>query len=209
MNTVTTQPASTANATAAYTSTLSRWHKVAERLSREYTETVFSSRVTLNQFKVSAYLGESQEQFLRDQATHSLAALDRAFAVQDCIVRIRQAVGHANVREGIADQLAELDKLNRRVKVLSELVEGQTNDLIGIEDLHKIPADYVADGERYDSKRPSIKVRVMSLEQLAVLTDQFERTRARSYGLADEISDLNRVKLTVELPTWVAELAGL
>lgn len=195
--------------TAPYTASLSRWHKVAERLSREYTEAVFSSRNTLNQFKVSAYLGESQEQFLSDQATQSLAQLERAFSVQDCIVRIRQAVGQANVREGIADQLAELDKLNRRVKLLSELVEGQTNDLIGIEDLHKIPADYVADGERYDSKRPSIKVRIMSLEQLAVLTKQFERTRARSYGLADEISDLNRAKLTLELPTWVAELAGL
>lgn len=195
--------------TAAYTATLSRWHKVAERLSREYTEVVFSCRATLNQCKVSVYLGESQEQMLTEQATLTLAELDRAFLVQDCIVRIRQAVGQANVREGIADQLAELDKLNRRVKVLSELVEGQTNDLIGIEDLHKIPADYVADGDRYDSKRQPIKVRIMSLEQLAVLTDQFERTRARSYGLADEISDQNRAKLTLELPIWVAELAGL
>ncbi len=127
-----------------HTLTLSRWHKVAERLSREYTETVFKGKQALTQTRVSAYVGDSQEQALREQASDWSARLERAFRLQDGIGDIRRVLGDANAHHGITALLAEFDKLNRRQKVLTELVEGQTPDMIAIDEL---TGDFSSDEE--------------------------------------------------------------
>lgn len=76
-----------------HTLTLSRWHKVAERLSRDYTETVFKAKQALTQTRVSAYVGKSQEEALREQASDWSARLERAFRLQDGIGDIRRVLG--------------------------------------------------------------------------------------------------------------------
>ena len=192
-----------------YTLTLTRWHKVAERLAREYGESVSDSRSTLTQTAISAYLGEAQEEFLQTQTQTALANLDRAFQIQDAVAHVRHLVGDANVREGVSAKLAEFDKLNRRVKALSEVVESQSSDMVQVTQLRSIPKDYVADGASYDSKRPKIKVRMLDTQALERLADQLSNARKAAYALSDEVSDLNKAKLSIELETEVASAAGL
>ena len=192
-----------------YTLTLTRWHKVAERLARDYGESVSECRSTLSQTLVSAYLGAEQEQFLQNQTQSALANLERAFRIQDAVAHIRHLVGDANVREGVSAKLAEFDKLNRRVKTLAEVVESQSTDMVSVTQLSSIPKDYVADGASYDSKRPKIKVRMLSMQELELLDDQLSNTRKAAYALSDEVSDLNKAKLSIELETEVASAAGL
>ena len=192
-----------------YTLTLTRWHKVAERLARDYGESVSESRTTLTHTTVSAYLGEEQEQFLQTQTQNALANLERAFRVQDAVAQIRQMVGDANVREGVSAKLANFDKLNRRVKTLSEVVESQSSDMVSVTQLRSIPKDYVADGANYDSKRPKIKVRMLDMQMLERLSDQLINARKAAYALSDEVSDLNKAKLSIDLESEVASAAGL
>jgi hypothetical protein len=192
-----------------YTLTLTRWHKVAERLAREYGEAVSESRSTLTQTAISAYLGEEQEEFLQTQTQTALTNLDRAFRIQDAVAHVRHLVGDANVREGVSAKLAEFDKLNRRVKALSEVVESQSSDMVSVTQLRSIPKDYVADGASYDSKRPRIKVRMLDTQALERLADQLSNARKAAYALSDEVSDLNKAKLSIELETEVASAAGL
>jgi len=192
-----------------YTLTLTRWHKVAERLAREYGEAVSESRSTLTQTAISAYLGEEQEEFLQTQTQTALTNLDRAFRIQDAVAHVRHLVGDANVREGVSAKLAEFDKLNRRVKALSEVVESQSSDMVSVTQLRGIPKDYVADGASYDSKRPRIKVRMLDTQALERLADQLSNARKAAYALSDEVSDLNKAKLSIELETEVASAAGL
>ena len=192
-----------------YTLTLTRWHKVAERLAREYGESVSESRSTLTQTAISAYLGEEQEEFLQTQTQTALANLDRAFQIQDAVAHVRHLVGDANVREGVSAKLAEFDKLNRRVKALSEVVESQSSDMVSVTQLRSIPKDYVADGASYDSKRPRIKVRMLDTQALERLADQLSNARKAAYALSDEVSDLNKAKLSIELESEVASAAGL
>ena len=192
-----------------YTLTLTRWHKVAERLARQYGESVSESRSTLTQTAISAYLGEEQEEFLQTQTQTALANLDRAFQIQDAVAHVRHLVGDANVREGVSAKLAEFDKLNRRVKALSEVVESQSSDMVSVTQLRSIPKDYVADGASYDSKRPKIKVRMLDTQALERLADQLSNARKAAYALSDEVSDLNKAKLSIELETEVASAAGL
>ena len=192
-----------------YTLTLTRWHKVAERLARDYGESVSESRSTLTQTVVSAYLGEEQEQFLQTQTQNALGNLERAFRIQDAVAHIRHLVGDANVREGVAAKLAEFDKLNRRVKTLTEVVDSHSTDMVSVTQLRSIPKDYVADGAGYDSKRPKIKVRMLDMPELERLASQLGAARKAAYALSDEVSDLNKAKLSIELETDVASAAGL
>ena len=192
-----------------YTLTLTRWHKVTERLAREYGESVSQSRSTLTQTAISAYLGEEQEEFLQTQTHTALTNLDRAFRIQDAVAHVRHLVGDANVREGVSAKLAEFDKLNRRVKALSEVVESQSSDMVSVTQLRSIPKDYVADGASYDSKRPRIKVRMLDTQALERLADLLSNARKAAYALSDEVSDMNKAKLSIELETEVASAAGL
>ena len=192
-----------------YTLTLTRWHKVAERLARDFGESASECRSTLTQTVISAYLGEEQEQFLQAQTQNALGNLERAFRIQDAVAHIRHLVGNANVHEGVAAKLAEFDKLNRRVKTLSEVVDSQSTDMVSITQLRSIPKDYVADGASYDSKRPKIKVRMLGMQDLEKLASQLDATRKAAYALSDEVSDLNKAKLSIELETDVASAAGL
>ncbi len=192
-----------------HTLTLSRWHKVAERLSRDYTETVFKAKQALTQTRVSAYVGESQEVALREQASDWSARLERAFRLQDGIGDIRRILGDANAQHGITALLAEFDKLNRRQKVLTELVEGQAPDMIAIGELKHIPADYVADGDNYDRRRPQLRVRMLERAEVIRLREELDTVRARAYALADEIAERNKATLALELTGEVAGAAGL
>ena len=191
------------------TCTLTRWHKVAERLSREYTESVYAAKQTLSNTRVSSYLGVEQQEALHLAAQDAKERLERAFRVQDAVTEVRQALGDANVKNGVSTKLAELDKLNRRLKVLTELIESQNPSMISIDQLQSIPADYVADGNSYDSKRPQLHMRLLGKNDLMEIKRDFESIRARSYTLSDEIADLNRATLSLTVSDEVATLAGI
>ena len=189
--------------------TLSRWHKVAERLSREYTETVYKAKQALTQTRVSAYVGEGQERELRDAVTDWTGRLERAFRLQDSVAEIRRTVGDENAKTGVTALLAEFDKLNRRQKVLTEIVEGQAADMIGIGDLKNIPQDYVANGDDYDRRRPQLRVRMLDRAQIQKLQQELEAVRARAYSLADEIAERNNAAVSLELTDEVALAVGV
>lgn len=191
------------------TLTLTRWHKVAERLSREYTESVYAVKQTLSNTKVSSYLGAEQQDALRAAAQDATERLARAFRVQDAVSDVRRALGDANVKNGVSPKLAELDKINRRLKVVTELIEAQSPSMISIEQLANIPSDYVADGNSYDSKRPLLHVRMLGRDELNGLKADFEAIRTQSYALSDEVADLNKATLTLTVSQEVATLAGI
>ena len=113
------------------------------------------------------------------------------------------------MHEGVAAKLAEFDKLNRRVKTLSDVVGSQSTDMVSVTQLRSIPKDYVADGASYDSKRPKIRVRMLGMQDLEKLANQLDADRKAAYALSDEVSDLNKAKLSIELETEVANAAGL
>lgn len=189
--------------------TLSRWHKVAERLAREYTETIYNAKQALTQTRVFTYLGETQEAALRAESEEWQRRLARAFRVQDAVADIRRALGEANAKNGVNAQLAELDKLNRRLKALTEIIEGQGADMIAIEELRNIPQDYMIERDRFDSTRPSLRVRLLDRDALSRLRQELETVRSRAYALSDEIAERNRATLTLELSEEIAGIAGL
>ncbi len=191
-----------------YTLSISRWHKVAERLSRTYTELTQGVRKTYTNTQISGYLGESQIARIRELGEREAINLLRAFTLQDALILIRQAIGEVNAKTGVTHELAEYDALMRRHKLLENILTAQSTDMIGLDEILMLPQQ-VAKEDRYDRSSANVTVKVLSSETESDLRRQAEALLVKAYALSDKISDLNREKLSLDLPEDIAQAAGL
>jgi hypothetical protein len=191
-----------------YTLSISRWHKVAERLSRTYTELTQGVRKTYTNTQISGYLGESQIARIRELGEREVINLLRAFTLQDALILIRQAIGEVNAKTGVTYELAQYDALMRRHKLLESILSAQSTDMIGLEEILMLPQQ-VAKEDRYDRSSATVKVKVLSAETESDFRRQAEALLVEAYALSDKISDLNREKLSLDLPEEIAQAAGL
>jgi hypothetical protein len=191
-----------------HTLSLSRWHKVAERLSRSYTELTQKARNTFTNTQINGFLGDAQVERLRDQGNQQMIAVHRAFKIQDALAEIRQAIGETNARTGVSKALATYDALNRRHKFLESILTAQSSDMVVFDEISQLPKQLVSE-DRYDRSKTNVRIRMLDGEMAESLRAEAEELRIRVYALADRISDLNRERLTLELPEDIALAAGL
>lgn len=191
-----------------YTLSLSRWHKVAERLSRTYNELTKSINTTFTNTEINGYLGDAQITRLREAAHNEMAKLAHAFDLQDALIYIRQSVGEANAKAGVATALAEYDAHNKRLKLFESILAAQTSDMISFDEIPHLPSQIVAEN-RYDRSLLSVRIRMLDAVAESKLRKDAENLRTKVYALADHINDLNCEKITLELPEDITQSAGL
>jgi hypothetical protein len=191
-----------------YTLSLSRWHKVAERLARSYAELTQVARNTFNNTQVSGYLGDAQVARLRDLSSQQMDSLHRAFRLQDALASIRQAIGNANAKTGVSKELADYDALSRRQKLLESVLTAQSSEMVDFEEMPQLPKQIVSE-DRYDRSKGAVRVRMLTNDAVASLRTEADQLRVKVYALADKISDLNRERLTLEIDEEIAQAAGL
>lgn len=194
--------------TKSYTCTLTRWHKVAERLSKEYNDLSKAARQGLTETTVSEYLGETQEQRLEQFRDDCLVQLDRAMSIQEIIQRIRQALGDANQTSGVSRELAEYDVLVKRASLLNGIVEANGADRVAIGELKLVKNPTRSDDYR-DRGQPKIAVGLLEGAALAQMRQRAEEATAAMYAKADRIADVNKATLVLELPVDIARIAGI
>ena len=194
--------------TKSYTHTLTRWHKVAERLTKEFNELSKSVKNGLTNTFVTEYLGEQQEKRLTQLRDNCLTQLDRALLIQDVVVAIRQALSAANERTGISRELAEYDKRVKRANLLASIVQAQVPELISISELKSVKNPACSDD--YSSRgKTRIALGLLEGELLFALQERTTAATAAMYSQADHIAELNKAQLTLELPMDIATIAGL
>ena len=194
--------------TKCYTHTLTRWHKVAERLTKEFNELSKSAKNGLTNTFVTEYLGELQEKGLTQLRDDCLTQLDRAMLIQDVVVAIRQALSEANERIGVSRELAEYGKRVKRANLLSSIVQAQVAELIGISELKEVKNP--ARSDNYSNRGTSrIAVGLLEDGQLSALRERTAEATAAMYTQADHVAELNKAQLTLELSVDVAAIAGL
>ena len=191
-----------------YTLSINRWHKVAERLSKAYTELSQSARNTYTNTQIAGFLGESQVERLRESADSEMQKLFRAFEIQDALIDLRRAIGEVNAKNGVSLELAQYDALMRRHKLLEIILNAQTSDMVSLSEIAMLPNQIMGDG-LYERSRSKIKVKVLENEHETRLRKEAEALLAKAYALADRINDLNQERMTLELPEEMASVAGL
>lgn len=191
-----------------YSCTLTRWHKVTERLTKEFSALTKSAKSGLAETTVTEYLGEAQETRLIDLRDNCLKQIDSALAVQDAIVHIRQTLGAANESQGVSRALADYDKLVKRVNLFESLLSARSSEQVAIGELKAVKNP--ARSEKYlDRGQPKIAVAMLEGESLEKLQAQFSETTTAMYVQADRLADLNKWVLEIALEPEIAKLAGL
>src|SRR2546428_9119436 len=152
-----------------HTLTLTRWHKVAERINAA----------------------------LKEREARMVAA-------------IRAALARKNAELGIAARLAEVEAANRRLALYRSVLDKQSVDMVEPEHVRHVPAHAVPEGESSWARRdpPRITLQVADAALLAEIASKLAREQARAHMLLDEIADLNREKLELDLASELEEIAG-
>ena len=190
-----------------YSCTLTRWHKVTERLTKEFSALTKSAKSGLAETTVTEYLGEAQETRLIDLRDNCLKQIDSALAVQDAIVHIRQTLGAANESQGVSRALADYDKLVKRVNLFESLLSARSSEQVAIGELKAVKNP--GRSEKYlDRGQPKIAVAMLEGESLERLQTQFSETTTAMYAQADRLADLNKWVLEIALEPEIAKLAG-
>lgn len=194
-----------------YTLSLSRWHKVAERLTKSYSELAVELKEGFCNTRVTGYAGQEQIQRLRARAEELETAYDLALELEQYLVAIRQALARANPKHGVATELARYDWLMRRQRLLQALLDGQTLAMVSIDDLRECEIQVSgAQEDAYGRRRTAqLDMRLMRPSFEERLKAELAAVQAEGYALSDAIAERNRATLTIELPDRIARLAGL
>src|SRR5439155_15539138 len=105
----------------------------------------------------------------------------------------------------------EVEAANRRIGLYRAVLDKQSVDMVQPEHVRHVPALAVPESEPSWGRRdpPRITLQVADGALLAELAVKLAREQARSHALLDEIADLNREKLELELAPELNEIAGL
>lgn len=194
-----------------YSLTLSRWHKVAERLNAGSKERETRALTALTATTVSPWNKEGVEAKaveIAEQAKSDLAVIE---AATTAVARIRAALALRNVELGISERLAQADAANRRTRLYRELLDKQGMDMVKPADMRHVPAT-VATDETYSFSRRAGSVITLAIADKTMLDElraKLAREQARAHVLLDEVADANREKLELELEKDLSEIAGL
>ena len=193
-----------------FTLSLSRWHTVAKRLSA-HGEALFENAMgVLSGASVQHELGEAQKAALAERGTKALSDLDEARSAIGAAATVRAALSHANAQHGVSAKLAQAEGMRREVQLLDQLAR---IDLLARVELDQANAALAKRGASEDligmrrvASLPVALVAIDALDKHARDKSMLERAQQE---LMDEINDLNRNTLSIDLPVEVAAHASL
>jgi hypothetical protein len=194
-----------------HTLTLTRWHKVAERINAALKERDARVVAAFTAATISPWNKEGVEQKAAGIAERGKADLALVEQGSAAVAAIRSALARRNAELGVAARLAEVEAANRRIALYRAVLEKQSVDMVQPEHVRHVPAHAVAEGEPSWGRReaPRITLQVADGALLAELAVKLAREQARSHAVLDEIADLNREKLELEVAPELDEIAGL
>jgi hypothetical protein len=190
--------------------TLTRWHKVAERINAAIKEREARLLADLTATSMSPWNKEGVEAKAAEIASRSKADLALVEIGTAAVARIRTALALRNAALGIADRLAEAEAVNRRARLYRSVLEKQNADMVRPADMKNIPATLPAE-DSYWGRRgaASVTLAIADSALLDELRKRLAREQARSHALLDDVADINREKLDLELADELKEIAGL
>jgi hypothetical protein len=195
-----------------YTLTLTRWHKVAERIHLALKERETDVKTAFTATTISPWNKEGVEEKAADIARRAAEDLALIEVGAQAIATIRAALALRNAQLGIAGKLAEAEAANRRAALYKTLIEGQKPDMVRPADVLALPAQLIAETQDWPLTRragAALTLRTADKGLVDALRAKLEQERLRATRLLDEVADLNRERLEVDVPDALSRIAGL
>ena len=195
-----------------YTLTLSRWHKVAERINAALRERESDVKAAFTSTAISPWNKEGVEEKAADIARRGADDLALIEVGARAVAHIRTALAIRNADLGVSAKLAEAEAAKRAVALYKVIIEGQKADMVRPESVRALPAGIANDADTFGFGRRTAAVITLQIANVAFvesLREKLAREQARATKLLDEVADLNREKLEINVPQEVIGIAGL
>lgn len=190
--------------------TLTRWHKVAERLNAALKEREGRTLSALTATAISPWNKEGVEAKAEEIAARAKTDLALIETASAAVAVIRSALAQRNAALEISARLAEVEAVNRRHWLYREVLEKQTADMVRPADVRHVPAVVASEETSWIRRGPStITLAIADKALLDELRARLAREQARAHALLDAVADANREKLELELSDELVEIAGL
>jgi len=195
-----------------FTLTLSRWHKVAERIHAALKEREVEVKAAFTATTISPWNKEGVEEKAVEIARR--AALDLALIEVGvrALSYIRAALGTRNAELGVSAKLADAESAKRAVALYKSIIEGQNVDMVRPQSVGTLPPGLIGEADGFGFGRRAaavVTLQVVSADLVESLREKLASEQARATRLLDEVADLNREKLELDVPREVLGIAGL
>lgn len=179
--------------------TVSRWHKIVERLNSAVTALSEDStkKLVSAQFNVmtkAAYSTESVKKMRED----GLSSTRTLMALLGDISTIKVGVGVKNVDTGVTQKLSELEVVNRKMKFLKSIIEG-SEDKISYPSFETINVVEAASVKNLYQSATLFNVSILQEADIERFKNDLIAQRKIASKLTDDIADLNRSKMELEI----------
>jgi len=194
------------------TLTLSRWHKVAERIDTALKEREAKVKTAFTATTIPPRNKDGVEEKAADITQRAADDLALVEAGARAVAAIRAALALRNAELGIPGKLAEVEGANRRAALYKAVIDGRSPDMVRPEGVCTLPAERVGESEsRGLARRTALAVSLQAADRLLVevLRERLAREQRSATRLLDEVADLNREKLEIDLPQEVIGIAAL
>lgn len=189
--------------------TLTRWHKISERVriaSKKVQEEILCTmnhghHMDADTFSVmkNRFVTETKNALSQKRKLHN--------AMVATLFDIRKAVAMANVTNGVSDLLNQIERYKQERAFLEAMIESQKG--------HTTMADYEALAIK--KAKPGVtsyhvhsgSVSFVAESQMAELVAEFTSLGIKLNELTDKLSDANATKLTIAIDDAVAAEIGM
>jgi len=181
--------------------TLSRAHKIADRIKAGMTErTTKAKSGTVGRNVVSSQVAY-QAPLMVQAGKKALADLEDAQRWAAALVAVRQSISEANAPR-VSSRLALLDSANRMLAVHQEILDNQSDTARPAATAAETPVPAFA------SHDPYVELRPLSEEDLIGLRAKVAELQRKVFTLSDELAEANAVRVSLELPSDIAAHVG-
>lgn len=189
------------------TMTLSRAHKVAERLRIKVTEAAQTAVAGLGVIRVDGVGGDAQLASLAESRQKALEALGTHAQYNQALQDVRAAVGRANAVSGVSDLLAEQEAIARRIKLLRDILGASSAIAIQPEELAAYrPLTQARD--IYSRGETGVPVTLLPAEVRAALESDLNALQKQQFAVSDKVADANATRIALDLPDDMAADLG-
>jgi hypothetical protein len=190
----------------AYTFTLSRAHAVADRLRKGADAKRDEALMTLTGHTFNHVPSDDQVAALKSRGERALASLASAREGLRAVGHIRETLAQANATAGVSQLLAQIEAKKQEARLLSQLTGV---DLLTLVPLAQVNDAFTSRSHENSLRGLSVRVGLVPLNAFDGLREELSVLNATISAMSDQVNDMNKKTITVELPEELAKEAGL
>jgi hypothetical protein len=198
--------------TKSVSNTLTRWHKIADRVKQAASETKQKNMNTLQSSRsIDADTFSVRKGALESATAKAIGEQSVLyFSLLGTLFMIRRALAQANVKNGVSDLLSQMEE----AKQTGEYYENMLETTEGTLTQDEFSALYQKKNAAAKNSSSSVSmygvsVTFMSEAMVAGVAEKRDAARKLVNALADKLSDANATRITLDVDLSVATVIGL